>query len=152
MSVQSLAIIGKGAIVGYGTLEATANEEAYTPFLEVFKSDFPKVVTSDVDVTHYLSPNGIKEYIPGWGDAGTVEFEANYRADQQAIIQGLRGIKHEFIVVLPDGTSNPPTTTGSQFVFPGYIKDISGEIPNETKVTCKVAIRVCGAISFVQGS
>jgi hypothetical protein len=141
----SAAKIGKGTTVAH----STTSGGSYTTLLEVTKVGSPKQSVKDVDVTHYVSDSGVKEYIPGWIEPGTVEYEANYLKAQETILQGLLGVAHFYKIQLPDGSNS---TSGSTFAFPGYIKELGDEIPNEDKINRKITIKVSGPVVFTAGT
>ena len=102
---------------------------------EVFSVSFPEMTENDVKATHYLSPGRVHEYIADWKEGGEVTVEANYLSAQMSTVHGMRGQTKTWRITLPDGATE---------TWPGYIKSVGMEIPNEDKVTTRLTIKVAG--------
>lgn len=131
----SSAIIGKGTTLGYSVVDA----DSYTTIAELFSVGIPDTEVDEVEVTHYASDNDFKEFVAGWEDGGEVEFELNYEKDEADALIALRGAPMDWKITLPDT---------STWIFPGFIKKLGGEIPNQDKVTTKATIRITGVPDF----
>ncbi len=86
-----------------------AVSEAFTSVSEVKKLTPPKLSRAVIDVTHMLSPNGYKEYIPGWRDGGEMNYEANWLPTDatQDAVTGLHAsfndnLVHNWRLLIPD--------------------------------------------------
>jgi hypothetical protein len=132
------------AIIGRGTFLAHSDsvDGTYTPLLELTKLNPPKQAVKDVDVTHYLSPNNTKEYIPGvFIDPGLVEYEANYIQSDRDAVKALLGVPAFWRITMPDAAG---------FKFAGFLKDLSDDLPNEDKMMTKAQIKVTGPVNFIE--
>lgn len=132
------AIIGKGTTLGYEAYPPPGSP-AFTAIAEVYDVGFPEVNVTDVEATNYTSPNGHKEWIPGWLDGGDLPVKINFFKTVQATIETLVGVKKTWLITMPDG---------STWQFPGYIKKRGGAIPNNDRVTMDVMIKVAGPATF----
>ncbi len=136
------AIIGHGTLVGYSTTGVTT-PTSFTSLTEVYEVSLPDTEVDEVEATHYGSANNFKEFIAGLEDGGEVEVQLNYTKTQCDTLDLMRRTIKEWLITMPDV---------SYWRFPGYIKKMSGAIPDQDKVSVKVTIRVTGRPEFIPGA
>lgn len=140
---ESSAIIGNGTTLGYTNTTTATAATFYTTVSELFNVGFPTSEADEVEVTHYTSDNDWKEYAGGtYSDGGTVDFEANYVKTTVTALAALGTTKRNWKITLPDS---------SIWVFPGYLKTLGGDNPNQDKTTIKGTIRLTGKPNFTAG-
>jgi predicted secreted protein len=104
----------------------------------------PGVTFDMVDVTTNSSVNGIREKIPGLGDAGEVTFTLNYHNDEDThlLLWTLQQARElcDFQVAMPQ------YETDNLFDFSGYVTGLTFETPIDAQVTQAVTITVSGNI------
>jgi hypothetical protein len=100
----------------------TAVPGTWTTVGEVVSIGGPNLSRSDIDRTHLNSPDGIKQYLPGFREGGDLPFTVNYDA-ADASMNEVGGLfsqfadddLHNYRLLFPD---DDQTT----FEFPGYVK------------------------------
>src|SRR5437870_4966281 len=100
---MSNAMIGLTTTLGYRDV---GSSDTFTTLGEVIKITLPHQTTSKVEVTHYLSDGGRREYIPGLLDSGDMEVELNYYASQENEVRGLFGGTYEWQATYPDAATD----------------------------------------------
>jgi hypothetical protein len=116
---------------GAGTFEELA---------EVFNVGFPNIQTEEVDVTHYQSPDRVREFIQGLADGGEIPIEINWvpGSDTDVTIRTLRssGAVRSHRITTPNGVT---------WTFPGFIKGFEPSGNLGGKLAATVTVRVSGA-------
>jgi hypothetical protein len=135
-----------GHIGAATTLSYSADGTTWTALSEVIDVDAPGMECKKVDFTNYGSPNTQKEYKPGWKDGQDVEVEIAFLAAQETTLRGFVGVQKYWQIQIADAT------TGSKWVWQGFITKIGAKIPNEERITQKLTICVNTAITFTAGS
>lgn len=133
---QSQAVIGMTTVFqrsdGVGGWDAIA---------EVYNIAGPGMTRETVEVTHYGSPSGYREKIPGLRDAGTLTFTMNFRKDTYSTIKNDFESEDvvQYRVILPD----EETTT---MTFYGLVTELPLTVPEGDRITCDVTIEITGPI------
>ena len=130
------AVSGSGTQVLYGGLLIT---DAYVNFHEVIAFDPPDVQADEIDTTHFESPEGYKEFIPGKKDAGSATVTFNWRPDLYADQANMRtdqaaGTLRYYKFILP--------TAIEQRVFRAFVKGMKPGISPTGALTMAVTLRV----------
>lgn len=126
-------------IIGKGTILAYESGTSYIDLLEVTSCSDPKPSVDEVELTHFLSPDGYREFIPTWIDASEISVEGNYLADQTETLFGLIGVVTGWQLTKSDG---------SVWTFDGWIKQMENDNDYQSKCTTKLTIRVTGVPDF----
>jgi len=137
---MSLASSGDGTLVELGS---AASPPVFTPIAEVYEANIPQVQTDLIDVTHYQSPSGFEETIPGRKRLPSISMTMNFlpsHASQSAQtgvikLQSDREIR-PFRVTLPGGES---------VTFNGLVEQTTPSIPINDRMTLAVQIKPTGA-------
>ena len=133
------------ALLGYGTklqYETTPGGGTYTDFAEVTEVNPPGFDDDTEDVTHMLSPSGMREFIPTLGDNGEISGEMNFLSTEYATIMSLRRTKRNYRVILP----NAGATTAT---FAGILTSYEPSAPVDGKMTASFTIKVSGVVTIV---
>src|SRR5687767_13119247 len=126
-------MIGKGTTLGFSAVPPTT----YTPIgTQVVDVNKPGMTWDDVETTHYTTTGGIKSFIAGWAEGDVVNVEVNHVAADETVILGLGGLAKTFKITLPDTSS---------YVFPGYVNQVGGSVPNKDVVKTTLSIKITGA-------
>ena len=139
---MSDALLGLGIVyeIDDGTNPTTPSFDAIG---EVFDVNPPNQQTDEVEVTHYGSTGGYREFIPGLKDGGEVSFQINWiPADPTDII-------------LRDLHSNGETRihritfpNDAKIEFPGWVKGFERGTPLDDRMTGTVTVRVTGPSTY----
>jgi predicted secreted protein len=137
------------ARIGYGTQFQRGNgdsPETFTNISEVIAFEAPDEQADDVEVTHFESPGGYKEYIRGMLDAGEASFSVNWDPTNRATHAQIRtdkasGTAHNYRFVLPGSIE---TVT-----FSGYIKGLKRNVEPGGAITADITLKVAGAPTAV---
>ena len=122
---------------------------AWTEIAEVKSIKPVSLVVGEVEVTHLLSPDALKERIPTLGDHDLVEITGNYIADtsQQLLEElGVARTVFQFQIVAPvQGSTMTRTDTGWGFITKYGVVSLETEKPIEFAMT----LRVTGVVDTV---
>lgn len=111
----------------------------YTALAEVMDISGPNGTVGDVDITHLLSSNVAKDYIPGFHDGGTVSFTMRFNAANLATMYGfIRSSKYWRITC----------SNGSKWDFYGHINGYGTEVPLEEDITQTFQFKLSGKPTF----
>lgn len=99
------------------------------------------LTSDDIEVTHYTSDDGYKEYIQGLRDGGEITVTGNLLsgdAGQASLIADFNtGVKRTGIVTLPN-------TDASLWTFSGYVKSFMHTMPIGDKLGFESVIKITG--------
>lgn len=134
------------AISGVGTAFKRSNMQSsptFTAIAEVNNITGPSMSRDTIDVTSLDSTGGYREFIGGFRDGGTVNFNMNFT------LAGYNNMKDDFEdsalrdyqIVLPDAGA-------TTFEFSGLVTELPLEIPMDDKITCAVTIKISGAVTL----
>lgn len=129
------------AIVGVGAKLQVDISSVYTDVVEIVSIDGPQIQVGDVDVTHLQSPNQFREFLPGLGDGGVLNMEANYTKAQMNTLYGFLRVTKPWRILFSDG---------SKWDLNGYINAISTTAPLEDESAMPFSIKVTGKPVFTQ--
>ena len=137
------------AELGYGALLKRGDggsPEVFTTVAEITSISPPSLDIPEVEVTHFESPNGFREYIPGLKDAGEFSFEINY-VPNDATQNASTGIMANFLArtTLNWKIEFPQFSGTPTWAFPGYIKAFEPNVPVDDKITATITVRVTSA-------
>lgn len=143
----SVGVSGFGAKFGIADTATTS----ITALAEITSISGPGMEAGDIDISHMASPDGFREFISGLVDAGQIDVELNYTADEATNLQSYWRTNKTWGVEFPDSTS---TTAGdrSQFTFGGYLKSTGYEIPLDDKASVAASVKISGKPTFRKGS
>jgi len=103
------------------------------------------LTSDDIEVTHYTSDDGYKEYIQGLRDGGEVTVEGNFvptDAGQASLITDFEaGTKRTFVVTLPNAAAS--TWTGT-----AYVKGFTQSSPIGDKLGFVATLKISGKPTF----
>lgn len=138
------------AMIGYDTLfeiKATPEATDYTELAEVYSITPPEASTDQVRVTHFKSPGGSHEYIPGLTDNGTATCEMNYvpGSASDLLIETLRSSR----AVVGARITYPNATT---VTFDCSVSSYSKGIPVDDRLTASVGLQVTGEVVVTAGA
>lgn len=134
------------ARIGYGA-EFWLDNAAATPVLtelgEITGISLPNPQVSDVEATHFKSPDRRREYISGLVEDGEGTFEMNYdpgSATDALIREALAdGATRGYKIALPDGEDNWEIT--GDCIVKGYVRNV----PIDDRMTASLTVRFTGA-------
>jgi hypothetical protein len=138
MAGNSQAMTGLGIVIA---MKATANASVYTPIGEPFEITPPEQMDDEIEVTHFLSPDGVKEFIGGLTDPGECSFNVNYVPDSPT----------EKMILDAKATRKPRAfkftwPNGATWSFDLLIRGYQPTAPLNDRLTCQVTGRVSGSI------
>lgn len=103
------------------------------------------LTSDDIEVTHYTSDDGYKEYIQGLRDGGEITVTGNLLsgdAGQASFIADINtGVKRTGIVTLPN-------TDASLWTFTAYVKGFMHTFPIGDKLGFEATIKISGKPTF----
>lgn len=103
------------------------------------------LTSDDIEVTHYKSDDGYKEYIQGLRDGGEIAVEGNFipsDAGQASLIADFNtGVKRTFLVTLPN--TDASTWSGS-----AYVKGFTTSTEINDKIMFTATIKLTGKPTF----
>jgi hypothetical protein len=137
-------IIGFGTTLGYSVAGTT-----YTTIAKVTELDRPKQTVSDAKNSHLTSTGATHTYLPGMIEPGEVACKIIYDKTLENTLLGFFQARTTLFwkITMPDGT-----TTGSTYVFNGFIKEFGGSVPMEETVQTEIKIKVTGVTTFTAGT
>lgn len=138
------------AKIGYGA-ELWIDDDAglLTEIAEVTGVSLPNPETSEVEATHFKSPNRRREYIAGLIEDGEGTFAINYvpGSDTSALIKEAQdsGEARDYKIVIPDGAGT--WEVSGQLI----VRSFSREIPIDDRMTATLGVRFTGASTEAPG-
>lgn len=138
MAGNSGAMTGLGIVLG---MKATANASGYAEVAEVIDITPPQSMDDEIEVTHFKSPNGTKEYIGGLTDPGECTFTINYipgSATEQMILDAKAGRKPRGVQLI--------WPTGHKWAFDLLVRGFQPKAPLNDRLTAEVKGRVSGSV------
>lgn len=106
----------------------------------------PKLSRDAKDVTHFNSPDGYKQYIPGLKDGGEVTFaitDGHKSAAHQAVIADINSDEIvNYSIVFADG---------STWAFTAFVTGIDPDLPIDDKIATGVTMKITGKPVFTPG-
>ncbi|PCG09652.1 hypothetical protein COA17_07275 [Sphingomonas ginsenosidimutans] len=138
MAGNSQAMTGLGIVIA---MKATANATTYTDIGEPTDITPPQSMDDEIEVTHYNSPNGTKEFIGGLTDPGECTFTINYIPDgaTERLILGAKALRKPrgFKLTWPNGVT---------WTFDLLIRGFQPTAPLNDRLTAEVTGRVSGSV------
>lgn len=136
----------------YGTYLAYGTDGVnYTNIADIKDADAGETDVSDAEVTHLLSSNGHKEYIPGLAEGGEATFQLYMGKAQLNTLYGLvrtSGLYWKIYFPLISGEANNTT-----WVFNGHIKKLGrGKAGQDEVIMCPMTVKVTGKPTFTPGT
>lgn len=143
---NSEAILGMGIkyyIEDGTTVSGTPLDTALDLMGEVYDVSPPNQQTDEVEVTHYGSEGGYREFIGGLSDGGEVTFSINWvPANATDVIlrtlHGSRAVRYQSIEFPNEARIN----------FYGWVKGFEKGTPMDDKMTATVTVRVTGPSTY----
>jgi hypothetical protein len=145
-----MATKGSKVKFSYGDASTAAGSASWTPIARIVDITPPKLEADDIETSNMDSPNDVKEWAPGWADAGEVELTIQYDKDQASTIMGLFRIQKGYRIEYPDAPS--PSGTGSRLAFDGYIKAFSDHVDRKDIITEEITVKVIGLPTFTKAA
>lgn len=138
MAGNSEAISGLGLIL---RMKATPAAAAFTEIGEVFEFTPPEQMDDEIEVSHFRSPDGYKEFIGGMTDPGECTFGINY----------IPGGQTEVLIMTAKAGKRPVPfevewPNGSVWAFNNLIRGFNPTAPLNDRLTATVTGRVSGSI------
>jgi predicted secreted protein len=140
------------AQIGHGAefhLEATAGG-TLTELGEITGITLPNPQVSEVEATHFKSPDRRREYISGLIEDGEGTFEMNYvpGAATDALIRAALddGAARGYMIVVPDGTGTWEVT--GDCIVRGYER----RVPIDDRMTATLTVRFTGSATEAAGA
>jgi predicted secreted protein len=138
--MPSNAISGVGASFKRSDM---ASSPAFTSIAEVNNITGPSMSRDTIDVTSLDSTGGYREFIGGFRDGGTIQFNMNFS------LAGYNDMKDDFEsdslrdyqIVLPDSGA-------TTFDFSGLVTELPLDVPMDDKITCAVTIKISGPVTL----
>lgn len=139
----SQAMTGLGLIF---EIKTTPTGATYAAIAEVFDITPPEQMDDEIEVTHFASPEGVKEFIGGLTDPGECSFQLNYvpeSATEDMLLEAKatrrpRGVR----ITWPNGAT---------WTFDLLIRGYQPTAPLNDRLTVTVTGRVSGAIVRAAG-
>jgi hypothetical protein len=136
---------GSQVIMQYGNNPTYAASTTWTDIAEIIDITPPNIEADDIDASHMLSPNQMKEFLPGWGDGGEVELTVQYDKTRNAALYTLFRQPKGFRIMFADA----PGPSGSKWGLDGYVKGLQNTVEREGVITADLKIKVTGTPVFV---
>lgn len=130
------AVLGHGTQIQRGGI---ADTDPFTNVMEVIAFDSPDEQGDDIEVSHFESPNKIKEYIRGMIDAGEASISVNWNPGVYASHASLRSDKEDGLLryyrfILPGAMET--------ITFRAYVKGLKRNADPNGAVTADVSFKV----------
>lgn len=134
------ADIGFGTLIKRGTGTGTI---VYSAVGQVIDLSLPSLSRDMKEATHYASPGGWREYIPGLKEAGEVKFTIQF-SDIGAMDTVLADIQLKttvpYEIEFPDAT---------KWDFVGLVQTVTPVAPIDDRMTAEVTIKISGKPGFI---
>ena len=140
---EALAMLGYGSVFQIQTENSPDN---YVALAELINITPPSFTLDQIDVTHMESPNRIREFISGLGDAGECSFEMNF-------VPGSTSDDRLFeLLNLPSGSSRRRNCrisfpNGVTWSFTAELTGYEPTVPVDVKMTATTTFNVSCSIS-----
>lgn len=137
--------------IGYGAELAYADTQngTYTEVSLVTEIIHPAIEVTEVDKTHLLSASYFREFTPGLGNAGEIEFGVLFTAAQAsslyALIRTEKWWRLEFVLATGESAQ-------SNWKCAGFLKAIQTMVPLEDKMETRIKIKLTGKPVWTSGS
>jgi predicted secreted protein len=133
------------ARIGWGAQLHLYNGTTLTELAEITAITLPNPQVSEVEATHFKSPNRRREYIAGLIEDGEGTFEMNYdpgSATDVLIRAALAaGDARAYKIVIPDATVN--WEVSGNLIVKGYERNV----PIDDRMTATLSVRFTGAVT-----
>lgn len=138
------------AMMGIGIvyeIDDGTNGTTFDPVGEVYEVTPPNQQTEEVEVTHYGSEGGYREFIAGLKDGGEITMNINWIPgnDTDVLLRTL----HASGAVRNHRITFPNT---AMLTFPGWIKGFERSSPLDDRLTAAITIRVSGDTDYTDPS
>ncbi|MEM6798003.1 MAG: phage tail tube protein [Planctomycetota bacterium] len=130
---------GHSAVFAYGDEATAAASSTWTALAGVTEIGGISIEADDIDVSNMDSPEQMRQFDPGWADAGEVEVTLQFAKAQNAAVYGLFRVPKGFQIMFADG---------SKWEFDGYVKGFGNEIEREGIVTATATAKISGKPAF----
>lgn len=108
---------------------------SFLELCDIIDMDGPSIEVTAVETTHLQSPDCFKEFAPGFGDGGEVNFRVNTNTENLTILYGMLRNMYDWRITHPNGDDT--------WEFEGFITSLNGgDIPEDDRVTSDVTIKV----------
>jgi len=145
-----MSVGGYGTQMAYGNAPTPSGTTSWTNFANVIDiKNAMKIVAKDIDTSTLTSPGEFETSAPGWAKGDNVEMKIQFDKSQNATVYGLFRQPLGYKITFPDGTQ---PTTGSQWLWPGYINGFGNEVDRENLVTADITVKVAGQPVFIPAS
>ncbi len=142
---EDSGLIGFGTGVGYADTE----NGSYTFIAELTDVTPPTIEVNDVDVTNHGLVDLFRDFTPGLGNAGEVEFKLLFDKTAEALLYSLIRTSKFWKVQLPLDVGE---STASNWKCLGYIKSLGTMTPLDDKMECSCKIKLRRKPAFNPGS
>lgn len=136
-----------GESIGWGTEFHLHNGTQLIELEGVFNVTIPEATADDVEITHYKSPNKVREFMSGLKDLGEFTVEMNFVAGSPTdlLCQAAfgDGDTRPFKTVLPDDEGEPAWEIEGTAYAKGYTRNI----PVDDRMTAQITFRAASAAS-----
>lgn len=131
------------AVIGFtAQLEAgTGASDALEVVSESTMIQVPALQASTVESTHLAVTDGIRTYIPGLIDPGTVSFEANYTAGVYSKLKAILAKKKPWKISSPEDENQT-------FSFDGILTKVDLSFETEAVAKIKGEVKVTGDVTL----
>jgi len=134
------------AFWAYGSLLQAGDgavSEAFTSIAEITELTPPQMSRDEIEVSHYSSTSGYREFIAGWRDGGEVSAKANW-LPTNATQDGTTGllesfnddVVHNWKIVLPGSVAT--------ISFSGFLTAYEPDLPMEEQGSLSFTIKITG--------
>lgn len=140
------------ASIGYGAelwLTDGTDPGVLTELAEIIAISLPNPTTSEVEATHFKSPNRRREYIAGLIEDGEGDFQLNYvpGSATSTLIREAQdsGEARAYKIVIPDGDGT--WEIEGDLIVRGF----SREVPIDDRMTATLSVRFTGGSTEAAG-
>lgn len=111
---------------------------------ELQEISLPGSEVSDIEVTHTLSPGGVREYIPALKDRGSLSGTANLRVSEYAaLLNTVSGVKCAWkIETCSAGAADDSGTADMNVFFMGHLSLSNPSLPHDGKRSVAFTLKV----------
>lgn len=119
--------------------DGTQWPEGWVRITNAFNIQRPSLEREEIDVTDHDSPGGVREYIPGLRDGGSVSAELNWRpGHDELVMEDYESDRvWDYRIVFP-------TREKHAWTFPAFVTSYEGEADAEDKLTASIELKVAG--------
>lgn len=130
-----MPVKGHSVIFAYGNQSSYTASTTWTDIAGLLEITPPKLKADDIDVSHMLTPDQIKEFEAGWAEGGEAELKIQFEADQAEDVYGLFRITKGYRVTFVNGAT---------WKLTGYINEFGDEVDREGVITTSIKVKVSG--------